>query len=162
MSNNVSIEIDSQCLHFSVAHFTIFSASHRERLHGHNYQLGVQVEAAVGDDGLAFNYCELKRALQSLCQGLDEYTLLPSRSPHLNVCVQGEYYAARFADQTLLLLQSDTLLLPLRNISLEELGQYFIDQLLADDLCQRLGISALVLSVASGPGQRISRRVSIK
>lgn len=151
----VIIDVDNQYLHFSAAHFTVFSATERERLHGHNYSVRAKAHAQVERNGMAFDYNELKRELFAICQSLDEYTLLASDSEFLTIEEQGEYYSAVFNGQKMLFLQSDTLLLPLQNISLEELGQHIIERLCEDGLLQRLAISYLELEVASGPGQRV-------
>ena len=151
----VIIDVDNQYLHFSAAHFTVFSATERERLHGHNYSVRAKAHAQVECNGMAFDYNELKRELSAICQSLDEYTLLPSKSEFLAIEQEGEYYSAVFNGQKMLLLQSDTLLLPLQNISLEELGQHIIERLCESGLLQRLAIPYLELEVASGPGQRV-------
>lgn len=50
-------------------------------------------------------------------------------------------------------LVSDTLLLPLKNISVEELAGYLLSQLLIDHDIQKTEISMIEVSVSSGPGQ---------
>ncbi|MDB4151743.1 6-carboxytetrahydropterin synthase, partial [Pseudomonadales bacterium] len=62
-----TVEIAKQALNFSIAHFTIFSATEREDLHGHNFQLECKVTAPLGDDGLLFDYGILKKLLRALC-----------------------------------------------------------------------------------------------
>jgi 6-pyruvoyltetrahydropterin/6-carboxytetrahydropterin synthase len=155
MHRKVIINMENQCLHFSAAHFTIFSATERERLHGHNYTVRAKVESQIRSKGMAFNYNELKRALHAVCKTLDEYTLLPGRSEYLQVKEEGEHYYVNFNGQKMLLLKSDTLVLPMENISVEELGHYIIEQLSRDGLMSALDIKRMQLSVASGPGQRV-------
>ncbi len=155
-SHAVTIEIDKQSLHFSAAHFTVFSATERERLHGHNFSLRVRVNAHVRENGLAFDYNELKQALLLLCEGLDEYTLIPQYSSYLDIKEQGEYFAVMHNQKTLLLLKTDTVILPLFNITLEELGRYFIEQLHDRGVIAALGVDYLQVEVASGPGQWVS------
>ncbi|TDI88420.1 MAG: 6-pyruvoyl tetrahydropterin synthase, partial [Chloroflexi bacterium] len=46
------MEITKDYLHFSAAHFTIFSATRRENLHGHNFDVGCVIETLIGSDGL--------------------------------------------------------------------------------------------------------------
>ena len=155
MNRKVIIDIENQCLHFSAAHFTIFSSTERERLHGHNYTVRAKVESEIRSKGMAFDYNKLKRALRARCKTLDEYTLLPGNSNFLQVEDEGEYYAASFNGQKMLLLKTDTRVLPVENISVEELGHYIIDQLHSDGLMSELDIQRMELSVASGPGQRV-------
>ena len=47
MSRLTTIEIAKQYLHFSAAHFTIFNATERERLHGHNFRIAVAITGEV-------------------------------------------------------------------------------------------------------------------
>jgi len=155
MNRKVIIEIENQCLHFSAAHFTIFSSTERERLHGHNYTVRASVESEIRSKGMAFNYNKLKRALRVRCKALDEYTLLPGKSEYLHIEDEGEYYAASFNGQKMLLLKTDTRVLPMENISVEELGHYIIAQLQSDGTMGELDIKRMELSVSSGPGQRV-------
>ena len=73
MERLTTIEIAKEYLHFSAAHFTIFSATNRERLHGHNFFVAANITAVVLDNGMCFNYCQLKDDLRELCSALDEY-----------------------------------------------------------------------------------------
>lgn len=155
MHRKVIIDVENQCLHFSAAHFTIFSATEHERLHGHNYTVRAKVESQIRSKGMAFDYNELKRVLHAECKILDEYTLLPGHSQYLQVKEEGQYYCASFNGQKMLLLKTDTLVLPMENISVEELWHYIIDQLRRDCLMSSLDIKRMQLSVTSGPGQRV-------
>ena len=156
MQQTVCIKLENQSLHFSVAHFTVFSKTERERLHGHNYTVCAEAKADIGDDGLAFDYNELKQALRKECQALDEYTLIAEQCPFLSVSENGDFYEIEHDGNIMMLLKSDTLLLPMRNITLEEMGTYFIEQLKAKGVFERLRIKFLSLEVASGPGQSVS------
>ncbi len=156
--HRTTIEISKEYLHFHSAHFTIFSASEREDLHGHSFYVTAEVDAPVGDDGLAFDYNLLKNALKAHCDALDEKLLLPEQSPHLTLHRQTllddrEYVIATFAGEQLPFLPRDVVLLPLRNISVEELAPWFIEQLRSSDVITQLDFSALTVRVSSGPGQ---------
>ncbi len=154
MNNLTTIEIEKEYLHFSSAHFTIFSAQERERLHGHNFFVSASVTAEVQDDGMCFNYNELKKALRKQCEDLDEYVLLPKLSTHLNIVENPDYYKVDFAEDTMFFLKKDTQLLPIVNVTIEELSRYFLEELRKDS---RYGdndaIHKIVLRVSSGPGQ---------
>ena len=148
-----SIEIGKEDMHFSAAHFTIFSATERENLHGHNFFVAATVSAPVGDDGLCFDYNALKTRLRALCKRLDETVLLPADSPHLNIDAQHDCVTVAFANERLAFLPRDILLLPVRNITVEELSAWFVAELTADEGFLALPIDSLNLRVSSGPGQ---------
>ena len=158
MSRTTVLHIRNQYLNFSAAHFTIFSATERERLHGHNFAVSAEVTAAVGDEGLCFDYNVLKRKLRELCDALDEYVLLPAHSPHLEVSEDGDQVRAVFNGEALTFPAGDTIVLPLANITSEELSWYLLEQLLEGDAAVRYAISAVTVTVASGAGQSASTR----
>ena len=149
----VRIDVHKESLHFACAHFTVFSQSERENLHGHNYFVRASATSAIGDDGLCFDYTELKDALALLCDGLDETTLLPTESPFLAYETDDKHVKISFGEERLVFLKRDVLLLPLRNITVEELARWFLDQLQETDLLIRNSIESLELTVTSGPSQ---------
>ena len=155
MTRLTTIELDKEYLKFSAAHFTIFSAVDRERLHGHNFSVAARLVAPVDDNGMCFRYDLFKQHLRKLCNTLDEYTLLPEHSPHLTIEEHGDNYRARFNQEEMFFLKSDTRVLPVRNTTVEELSHYLLSHLLLDDtIVADNGINSIAISVASGPGQR--------
>jgi 6-pyruvoyltetrahydropterin/6-carboxytetrahydropterin synthase len=154
MQNLTTIEITKEDIKFSAAHFTIFNATERERLHGHNYAVHLAVTAPVGDDGICFSYKDIKTRLRALCETLDEYTLVPRHSPHLTIEEDVEFYFVWFNGEQIPLRKSDTLLLPIRNSTVEEFARYMRDQFIGDESFVRdRGICEVVIKVSSGPGQ---------
>jgi 6-pyruvoyltetrahydropterin/6-carboxytetrahydropterin synthase len=149
-----SIEISKEDLKFSGAHFTIFSATDRERLHGHNFKVSLVLTADVGDNGMCFSYVEIKSRLRKLCSRLDEYTLLPAESPYMRVVERGEFYIAEFNGEEIPFLKTDTIVLPVRNTTVEEFARYLLELLLTDaPFIEGNEIAELVMKVSSGPGQ---------
>lgn len=146
-------------MNFAVAHFTLFSPTERERLHGHNYRVSACFDASNSEYGITFDYAIYKQKLLALCQRLDSYLLLPGDSPLLHIHVQDPYYRVRFHEDEMLFLQSDTLILPIRNTTLEELSLWFLQQLLEDQATLRTcHIQAITLRVSNGPGRYGSTR----
>lgn len=154
MEQLTTIEISKEDIKFSAAHFTIFSATERERLHGHNFAVRLAVTAPVGEDGICFSYGDIKRKLRQLCDTLDEYTLIPALSPHLEIEDGDAFHIVHFNGERMPLLKSDTLLLPVRNSTVEEYARYLLEQFLADrDFNRERSIRRLEVRVSSGPGQ---------
>ena len=148
-----TIEIAKEDLHFSAAHFTIFSATERENLHGHDFAVAATARGPVGDDGLCFDYNALKSRLRALCERLDERVLLPARSPHLAIEEGPDAVRVAFAAERLTFLPRDVTLLPIRNVTVEELSAWFVARLVADEGFLALPVDALTVRVSSGPGQ---------
>jgi len=149
-----TIRLHKESMKFSAAHFTIFSATERERLHGHNFQVQVDICAPTSDNGMLVNYQQLKKHARQCCKQLDEYLILPELSPHLVIKSEDNHYQVTFNQETLLFSKFDTLLLPIRNTTVEEFSRYFLQQLLSifrDQLT--LDIHKLAVHVSSAPGQ---------
>lgn len=154
MEQLTTIELSKEFLKFSAAHFTIFSATERERLHGHNFRVAAKITAPVGDNGMCFSYRILKDKLEALCQTLDEYMLIAADSPHLRISEQGGQYRVEFNGEELFFPRADTLLLPVRNATVEEYARYLLERLLEDrELIVRHDIREVGIKVSSGPGQ---------
>lgn len=147
------IEISKDYLNFSAGHFTIFSATERENLHGHNFQVRCSLIAEVGNNGMTFDYGVLKRILRELCDALDERVLLPRMSPHLRLAAQGAQVVATFGEERIPFLERDVLLLPIRNVTIEELARLLLAQLCERPELNQMPIRSIELGVSSGQGQ---------
>lgn len=153
------IEVFKESMKFSAAHFTIFSATERERLHGHNFSVYAMIEAPVGANGMCFSYVELKDRLRALCHELDEYMVLPADSPYLEIDDAKPHWRVRFAHEEMFFLQTDTRVLPIRNSTVEEYSRFLLEQLLNDvEFLASGDIRAVEIKVSSGPGQSGSAR----
>lgn len=148
-----TIDIAKHALNFSIAHFTIFSATERENLHGHNFQVECSLTAPVNEDGLVFDYGIVKSIIRELCDRLDEHAVLPTQSPFLSIEETEEGVTARFADEEIVFLRRDVLLLPIRNTTVEELSHWFLNQMLTHPDLSSRELTELIVRVSSSPGQ---------
>ncbi len=149
----VTLTFSKEYLKFSAAHFTVFSATERERLHGHNFTVSAELDVIVGENGFASNYRVYKDELKRCCAELDEYLLLPGNSPYLNVSENDAFIYATFDGEEMQFLKSDTKVLPIQNTTVEEFSFYILQQLLNTDVFSDSSVKAMSVSVASGPGQ---------
>ena len=152
MERLTTLYIDKEAHKFSAAHYTIFSATERERLHGHNYSVSAKIVAPMGDNGFAADYNVYKKRIARLCDELDEYMLLAGDSPYQDISEQGANYRVNFAGEEMWFLRSDTLVLPLRNATVEEFSHYLLQRLLQASAGEEL--HEVQVCVASGPGQK--------
>ena len=154
MKKTTTIEICNQELSFSIAHFTTFSATKRERLHGHNYFVHVCFTAEIQDFGLAFDYEKGKEKLYKLCRSLHSYMVLTKHSPYLTMTEDDIYYQVVFDQDKMFFLKKDTLILPIRNVTIEEMAQWFVDQLSLDtQFIADCHIKEIYVKISNGPGQ---------
>ena len=151
MTRLTTLYIDKEAHKFSAAHFTIFSATERERLHGHNYSVSARIVAPMGDNGFSADYNVYKRRLKKLCDALDEYMLLAEHSPYQVIESDGDEIRVTFNGKTLRFPADETIVLPVVNVTVEELAHYLLGQLLehsGDEILEEVE-----LGVSSGPGQ---------
>jgi 6-pyruvoyltetrahydropterin/6-carboxytetrahydropterin synthase len=149
-----TVELYRNDMKFSAAHFTIFSAEERERLHGHNYHVHTYVTAEMNDDGITYDYSITRKAVIALCRSLNEYMLLPERSPYLTIEECGVQYRVCFGSDEMFFLKADTLVLPVANTTSECLAQWFVDQLVLDpDDLREKKIVKIKVAVSTTTGQ---------
>jgi 6-pyruvoyltetrahydropterin/6-carboxytetrahydropterin synthase len=130
------IHLGKENFKFSCSHFTIFSEKTAERLHGHNYQIAIHLTVGEVDPklGFAFDFNLVKPHIKDICDELDEFILVPTRSPYLKVSESDLQVEVKFHTKTYSFPKEDTCLLPVTNISTEELAKYF-----GENLGKRIG-----------------------
>ncbi len=149
------VEVSSDFLRFAAAHFIAYPGF-REPLHGHNYQLSVRVDAALGADGYVIDFCLVKRVAEGLCAELTERTLVPMRSDCLAIeTVGGSVRMTTTDGERFEFPVADCVLLPIVHSSAEELAAYLLGRLrdaLAAEVAGR-DVRAIAVGVAEAPGQ---------
>lgn len=154
MSRLVILEFSPEAFSFSAGHFTLFSATERERLHGHNYSVAAVVGARIQEPGITFDYLAFKTRLHAICDAFDRYLLLPTASPYLKISDCGDNYEVSFQEDVMFFLKKDTQLLPIENTTLEELSRFIAEQLITDtSFILRHRIEQLTIKVFNGPEQ---------
>ena len=152
MKKEVVLHFHEGKLKFSVGHFTIFSETNRETLHGHNYTLDAMITTQINQPGITFDYRLFEEKLITLCRQLNWYFLIPSHSPYLHVEDDDPHYKITFNQESMWLLKKDVVLLPLDNITLETLSQWFVNQIQSDPLMiKQFFIKKLMVKVYNGP-----------
>lgn len=150
----VTMDVSKEYLKFSAAHFTIFSAESRERLHGHNFAVQAQVKFPVDETGINFDYKEFKEALKAICDSLDEYTIIAAKSKFLTIQEEGDFYRIGHHDTEMFLRKDETLLLPISNSTIEELSYYLLGRLLENkSMIDGNEVQYVAVKTSSGPGQ---------
>jgi len=149
-----TIELQKENMTFNAGHTTIFSATEREALHGHYYQVAVGITAWVSENGMKFDYRYYKKRVGDLCQELNQIFLMPMYSPYLVFSQDEVYYYFRFNHKTMPFLKEDVKLMPVTNITIEELSRWFVMRLTDDEAeLARLDIEKIEIKVFSAPGQ---------
>jgi 6-pyruvoyltetrahydropterin/6-carboxytetrahydropterin synthase len=154
VSRLATVQIHKDELNFSAGHFTIFSATEREDLHGHNYYVDTEFQVILNDNGLAFDYRVYKKKLLALCSQLDRRFLLPAQSKHLTLEETPDMWIAHYGQEKIPFLKRDVVILPVCNVTIEELSHWFLQQLTQDKATlKQHHIQKLSIRVFNGPGQ---------
>ena len=149
-----TVELHKESMRFSAGHTTIFSATEREPLHGHMYSVYLALTTSIADNGMTFDYRYYKRKIHDLCQHLNQTFLMPAFSPFLTYAEDDEYYYFTFNHKKIPFLKEDVTILPVTNITVEELSRWFVYELIKDEeSLQKHYIEHIIVKVFSAPGQ---------
>ncbi len=138
---------------FAAAHFTVFPDGSGELLHGHNFRVRVEVAGPRTDDmGLLVDVAALKDQIRSVCNALDEVTLIPEKSRFLSVQHEGDSVEVRFGERDYRLPAADVTLLPLPNVTMELLARLLWDKI-SPALHHAANVTTLRVEVEETSGQ---------
>jgi len=159
-----SIRLSKENFKFSCSHFTILAKDHAERLHGHNYYIEAEFELKSIDDklGMGFDFNLVKPLIREIADQLDEFVLIPSKSPYLKIEATKDRIIVRFHDKHYDLPASDVKSLPVANITSEELARYVATQLLErmkKDAQLASRVKSLSIGIQETRGQAVHYRV---
>src|SRR5690606_33706927 len=125
------IVLEKENFKFSGSHFTIFDSTRSERLHGHNYYVRLEVRVRELDPelGMAFDFNLLKPIVRQITESLDEYVLLPEKSPHVAIERTTTSVIASFNGKRYEFPSEDVRLLPIVNVTSELLASYIAGEI---------------------------------
>lgn len=158
-----AIHLQKENFKFSCSHFTVLSKDTAEHLHGHNYQLRVSLKISDLDPnlGFAFDFNMVKPIIKGLCDEVDEKILLPLDSPYVSVKESNEQIHVQFKSRKYSFPKEDSVLLPISNVTSEELARWF-GKRLAKELKNIPQLTKLRVSVEETRGQSVSYTQNIK
>ena len=80
--------------------------------------------------------------------------MIAKNSPHLSITSDEQFHHVTHNGITMPLLKSDTLLLPILNVTIEEMSQYLLEQVLGDySVVDELKIHRFEMRVSSSTDQ---------
>jgi 6-pyruvoyltetrahydropterin/6-carboxytetrahydropterin synthase len=151
------IFLEKEYFKFSCAHFLIFPDGSKERLHGHNYRVAVEIEGKLSDEGLVIDFLDAKPVVRDLCDSLDEHWLLPGEHPELKIDHQSDGHTSIvYRHERYLVPTPEVIVLPISNTSVENLATWFgreLDGRLAERF-SRGRVRRLRVAISETPGQR--------
>lgn len=152
MAHRVTVE--RHRLKFAAGHFATF-ADQLEPLHGHNYQVTVEIEGTLTDESWVIDFSLLKRLTREICDRLDHTFLLQMESRALTIRDQETHYEIQYRDRPPYRFpKADVTPLPIDNTTAERLAEYIAGRLrpaLAG--AAPPGLCSLRVGVEEMPGQ---------
>lgn len=136
---------------FSCAHMTVFADGTKERLHGHNYTIAVEVEVERIELQAMLPFALIKAALAELCALWKEHVLVATKNPFYVLVRDEDELEFTLCGERYVMPRQDALLLPIDNISVEALAAH-VASLLHPRLAQP-GAVALTVTIEESPGQ---------
>ncbi len=159
-----TIHLAKESFKFSSTHFTIFSATEAEKLHGHNYQVKCDIEIDQLDSqiGMAFDFNLIKPEIKSLCDEIDEHILIATKSPFLKITRSHDSIEMTYNQRRYVFPKDDCRELALVNITSEELARYFCEKLWSRLLEKKQApqFKSLQVSVEETRGQSVTFKKS--
>lgn len=155
-----TLHLAKQNFKFSSAHFLIFDEKSAEMLHGHNYQVKVDLlcpnSEAVTEQGYAVDFHVLKKVIKEQCDRWDEHILLPALHPDMkqNKSANGKNYEINFRDRFYSFPMNETIWLPVRNTSVENLSALFAKEI--SEKIFKFGVKKIRVAVEETRGQSAS------
>jgi len=152
MSYRISIERNT--LRFAAAHMATFGGE-TEPLHGHNYDVIVQISGALSADSWVIDFGDAKRLVRAICQELDQKFLLAARSTAMRIDDEnGVVTIQTSADRHYVIPKSDVAMLEIDNTTAERLAEWFAGRI-ATALREAgaANVTAIRVGIEEMPGQ---------
>jgi len=151
-----SVTVAKDYLAFAAAHFITMRDHQCESLHGHNYRVGVSVEAALDPETRwVMDFSVLKEILRPMVKAVDHRVLVPTLSPKLTIEQRdGRVHLAVFGEPRYVFPERDCAMLPVENTTAEMLAEYFGKQIRTALESRAVhGLARLVVEIEESPGQ---------
>ena len=147
------VTIERNTLRFAAAHFATFEGR-CEPLHGHNYDVSVELEGELTEDAWVIDFSALKSMTRALCQELNHKFLLQRDSKVLKIDEGKSNWKIRFRERGWVFPKADVLPLPIDNTTAERLAEWFAGRL-RDALAERgaTNLTSLTVGIEEMPGQ---------
>jgi 6-pyruvoyltetrahydropterin/6-carboxytetrahydropterin synthase len=148
--------VTKDTLKFSAAHMTVFPGGKKERMHGHNFQVGMQIDLTRADIESMVDFGRIKAEVARLCAAWNERVLLPGRCPLFRVVSeQGGQLEFELCGKRYVLPDEDAEILPVENVTTEGLAEEFLSRFRQSNpsLFEQKEVLGVEVSVTESPGQ---------
>lgn len=122
------VRVERNRLRFAAAHMATFGGD-CEPLHGHNYDVIVELEGQLSEEAWILDFGLIKRLAGEVCRRLDHRFLLQQNSSLLHAEETGGTWVLRCGPREYRIPSSDVCALPIANSTSEQLAEWFHGQL---------------------------------
>ncbi|MFX0065879.1 MAG: 6-pyruvoyl tetrahydropterin synthase family protein [Candidatus Hermodarchaeota archaeon] len=112
--------------YFSAAHFVV-GEDYAETIHGHNFPIEVELYGHLDDKAMVVDFLELQPIIEEAIEEWDHKILLPGRA--LEITFEKENLMWTYRGKKYSLPKSDVVILPVDNVTVEELARLFNEKL---------------------------------
>ena len=164
-SISTTLHLYKQNFKFSSAHFLIFDEKNAEKLHGHNYQVRVDIavpkpDAEMEARGYFVDFNVFKNFIKSKLDEWDEHVLLPARNHEMKIATTGNSLEVKFRERFYTFPKDEVLLIPVTNTSVEQMSRLLAEDFFAE--FKKYGVPQLRVRIEETRGQSASTTVSAK
>ncbi len=147
------VTVERNRLRFAAAHMATFGGG-CEPLHGHNYDVFVEVEGDLTEDSWVWDFGDLKRATKAIVDELDHKFLLQRESRVLEIEEQEGAWVFAFQGRRYVFPATDVAVLPIDNSTAERLSEWVAERLVAYLKGQGAeSLRRLTIGIEEMPGQ---------
>lgn len=162
MHTHTMLHLYKQNFKFSAAHFLIFDEKRAEKLHGHNYQvrvnIGVPPDLDLSRTGYYIDFNVFKKTIRERLDQWDEMVLLPARHPDMKTEVKGPSLEVHFRERFYVFPMNEVHLLEVTNTSVEQLSRLLAQEFFSQ--FHQYGVSQIQVRVEETSGQAASFTVT--
>jgi len=123
------IHVTKDYLSFCSGHFITYEGHSCERLHGHDYRVGVTLEGEISASWYIFDFVTLKKLMKQITDEIDHRVLLALNNPLLKISYDDRAISVEYKERRYLFPRDDVVLLPIPNTTAEMLAQYLTNRL---------------------------------
>jgi len=147
------VTVERNTLRFAAAHFATFE-DECEPLHGHNYDVIVEVEGELTDVGWIVDFGVLKAITRELCQELDHKFLLQRDSEALEIDETETRCKVRYQGKGWSFPRADVVALPIENTTAEHLARWFAERVRGElESRGATNVTSIAVGIEEMPGQ---------
>lgn len=147
------ITVERNRLRFAAAHMATFGGN-CEPLHGHNYDILLELEGDLTADNWVWDFGATKRMAKALADELDHKFLLQAESEYITAERDEGGWVIRYEDRQYRFPATDVYPLPVANTTVECISEWFANRLLKElRAAGATHITKLSVGIEEMPGQ---------